>query len=249
MVTGTGTGAGTAYPRLLPCGESAVSVEFGDRIDAALNARVMALDDVLRARALPGIIETVPTYRALLVHIDPLVVDYDALCATLLSLARHPVPARRAQRRWRVPVVYGGAFGEDLDLVARHCGLSPEGLIAAHAAALYTVYMVGFLPGFSYLGGLDPRLAVPRRAEPRQRVPASSVSIGGAQTAIGSVEGPSGWHLIGRTPVRAFQRGRAPVFLFAPGDEITFVPTPAEDWAALDAAAAAGAPVAQCTTP
>ncbi len=239
----------TADVAIRPCGDTALSVEFGDRLDPALNRRVMALDAALRALAPPGVVETVPTYRALTLHLDPLVADLPRLCATLAELAARPAPATAPGRLWRVPVVYGGTFGEDLNSVAAHCGLTPEACIEAHAAGRYTVAMVGFLPGFSYLAGLDPRLEVTRRPEPRLRIPASSISIGGAQTAIGSVEGPSGWHLIGRTPVRPFQPGREPAFLFAPGDRIRFAPVPAADWHALDAAAAAGAPVAEAIAP
>lgn len=232
-------------PTIRPLGDTALSVDFGNRVDPGLNARVMALDAALRRHALPGVVETVPTYRALTVHIDPLAADPEALAAQLAALAETVGPAQTAGRHWRVPVVYGGAFGEDLDAVAAHAGLSPAEVIAAHAAADYTVAMVGFLPGFSYLMGVDPRLAIPRRPEPRPRILAQSISIGGAQTAIGSVAGPSGWHLIGRTPVRPFMPGRDPVFLFAPGDRIRFEPRPEADWPALDAAAAAGAPVAE----
>jgi KipI family sensor histidine kinase inhibitor len=120
-------------------------------------------------------------------------------------------------------------------------------VIEAHTAVVYTVMMIGFLPGFAYLGGLDPRLARPRRSVPRPRIPANSISIGGAQTAVGTVEGPSGWHLIGRTPARAFQRGREPVFLFEQGDEIVFAPIGATEFDRLSAAAAAGDPVVERT--
>lgn len=227
-------------PTLHPCGDSAISVDFGNVIDAGVNARVMALDRALAADPVPGVVECVPTYRALLVQFDPLATVYDVLCARLLTLATAPRDAEAAPRRWRVPVAYGGDHGADLDSIAAHAGLTPADFVAAHAAAVYTVMMIGFLPGFAYLGGLDPRLARPRRDVPRARVPAASVSIGGAQTAIGSVEGPSGWHLIGRTPARPFQPGRDPVFLFGAGDEIVFDPVSAREWDALAARAAAG---------
>jgi KipI family sensor histidine kinase inhibitor len=234
-----------SWPRVLDAGEAALVVEFADRIDPAANARVMALDAAVTALALPGVVECVPTYRSLMVHLDPLSADADALRTTLLRLAEAAEPVARPARRWRVPVVYGGAFGMDLDdLAARH-GLDPAALVAAHAAADYTVAMIGFMPGFAYLAGLDPALATPRRAEPRPRIPAGSVSIGGAQGAIGSLEAPSGWHLLGRTPMRVFMSERDPVFLFAPGDLIRFAPVPEADWPALDAAATAGEPVAE----
>lgn len=234
-------------PDLRPCGDTAISVDFGDRLDPALTARVIALDAALRAALPPGVVETVPSYRALTVHIDPLVVDIHALSATILDLAARPVPAAQLGRCWRVPVVFGGARGVDLDAIAARAGLSPAACIDAFAAAVYTVAMVGFLPGFSYLSGLPPTLATPRRADPRPRIPASSVAIGGAQAALGSIAGPSGWHLLGQSPVRPFLPNRDPVFLFAPGDRLQFEPVAAEDWDRLDRAAAAGDLLARAT--
>ena len=233
------------YPRVRPCGDTALTIEFGETVDPDLNAEVLALDAELRVHPVAGVLETVPTYRALLVHIDPVLADPAALTAQLLALAAKPQPAVASVRRWRIPVVYGGAFGEDLaDVAARH-GLSPSAVIDAHCAPIYRVYMIGFMPGFTYLGGLDPRLATSRRVEPRPLIPASSVIIGGAQAAISSIAGPSGWHLLGRTPVRPYHPGRDPTFLIASGDEIAFEPIAEDRWRVLDAAAAAGEPVAE----
>ena len=237
--------SGRPEPRLLACGDTAISVDFGERISAEVNARVMALDAELARRGVPEVVETVPTYRALTVHVDPLTVDWPRLRATLAEFARRDVVEAVEGRHWRVPVVYGGAFGADLEAVAAGAGLSTADVVAAHSAPVYTVFMIGFLPGFSYLGGLDPLLATPRRPEPRLRVPASSVSIGGEQTAIHGVEGPSGWHLIGRSPVRPFMPRRDPPFLFAPGDRIRFQPCPESAWERLDGDADAGRPVAE----
>ncbi|MET0428084.1 MAG: 5-oxoprolinase subunit PxpB [Microvirga sp.] len=232
-------------PRILPCGDAAVSVEFGEAIDPALNGRVLALDAILRREAPAGIVETVPTYRSLLVHFDPLATDYARLTSFLEEQAQTVAPLASTGRRWRVPVVYGGPHGEDLaDLAALH-GLAPDEAVRRHTGAIYRVYMIGFLPGFAYLGGLDPTLATPRRAQPRARIPAGSIAIGGAQTAIGSIEGPSGWHLLGRTPVRSYDPSRTPAFLFAAGDEVVFEPVDASRWTDLDDAAAAGDPVAE----
>lgn len=235
--------------RLLPCGDAALSVEFGDVIDPRVNARVLALDAALTAEPFDGLRETVATYRSLLVQFDPLATDFAAMKRHLLALASRPVSSAKAVRRWRVPVVYGGDFGMDLDdLAARH-GLTGEALIARHCAPVYTIAMIGFMPGFAYLSGLDPGLATPRRLQPRLKTPAQSISIGGAQGAISTVEGPSGWHMIGRTPARGFMPGRDPVFAYAPGDEIRFERISADEWPALDALAASGAPVARCETP
>ena len=233
------------FPRVCLCGDSAVSVEFGNRVDSDLHARVMSLDAAMAGLGLPGVVETVPTYRSLMVHLDPEHVDHAALAETLRILASRQVRRSAKVCRWRVPVVYGGTFGEDLALLAAEREMSEEEFVRIHAAAEYTVFMIGFMPGFAYLGGMDPCLAAPRRPEPRPRVPAGSIAIGGTQSSIGSVEAPSGWHLIGRTPVRCFQPGREPLFLFEAGHEVVFEPVPEEAWAALAASAEAGDLVAR----
>jgi KipI family sensor histidine kinase inhibitor len=233
--------------RLLWCGDTALTVEFGDRIDPALNARVLALDGRLRDADCPGLVETVPTYRSLTLHLDPILVDPARLEATVRTLAALPAPPVPPKRVWQVPVMYGGDFGVDLADVAAHHGLSPSAVIERHAAPEYRVVMIGFLPGYAYLDGLDPGLALSRRSSPRPITPAGTISIGGVQALVASIAAPSGWHLLGRTPVRAFLPGRDPVFLFEPGDGIRFVPTDPARWHALDRAAAAGDPVAEVT--
>lgn len=234
------------FPRLLPCGDAGVSVEFGDDIDATINARVIDFDRVVRRANLPGVIETVPTYRALMVHLDPVVADHKSIFAALREFARQMRHEPSTPRLWTVPVVYGGAHGQDIEALAKRHGKTPRDIIALHSAPVYRVYMVGFMPGFTYLGGLDPALHTPRLAKPRARIPGGSISIGGAQTAIGATPSPSGWHLIGQTPVRCFLPGRDPVFLFEAGDEVIFRPIPATDWDRLTAQATAGASVATC---
>ncbi|MDE0524632.1 MAG: 5-oxoprolinase subunit PxpB [Boseongicola sp.] len=227
-------------------GDSALSVEFGNRIDAELVSRVHAFDAALNQLCLAGVVETVPTYRATTVIFDPLTADVREIEAAVLRLASTESDAGRpVGQLWEVPVTYGQDFGIDLDDVAAHAGMTPSDLVEAHADPEYLVAMVGFLPGFSYLSGLDPRLSTPRRSEPRARIPASSISIGGQQTAIGSLEGPSGWHVIGRTPARPFHPGRMPEFLFEPGDRIRFRPVSAREWSELDRGATRGALVAE----
>lgn len=232
-------------PVIRHLGDSALSVEFGNRIDAELVSRVHAFDAALNQLCLTGVVETVPTYRATTVFLDPLKADVGEIEAAVLRLASTEMDVRPSGRLWEVPVIYGQDFGIDLKDVAAHAGMSPSDLIEAHAGPEYSVAMVGFLPGFSYLLGLDPRLSTPRRSEPRARIPASSISIGGQQTAIGSLEGPSGWHVIGRTPARPFHPGRMPEFLFEPGDRIRFRPISAREWSELDRGAARGALVAE----
>ncbi len=226
------------HPRIVPVGDSAILVELGETVDPTINAAVLALDAELARLALPGVVELVPTYRSLLVHYDPDRVDGAALLARLaeLDFGRPATPPEG--RLWVVPVVYGGAFGIDLEAVAERHGLSLEEVVALHTAPTYRVYMVGFIPGFTYLGGLDPRLHTPRRDDPRPSTPAGSVSIGGVQAGIASLEAPSGWHLLGRTPVRTFDPEREPAFLLQPGDRVRFRPIDPATFAELDRRAA-----------
>ncbi|WP_201833062.1 5-oxoprolinase subunit PxpB [Microvirga zambiensis] len=232
-------------PKILPCGDSAVTIEFGDRIDPDVNGMVLALDDIIRARAPEGLLETVPTYRSLTVQFDPVTTDYDALIRLVTEETKDLAPRNAVGRRWRVPVVYGGDFGSDLDEVAQTHGMTPNQLIEIHSSAIYRIYMIGFLPGFTYLGGLDKRIATSRRVQPRAKIPAGTIMIGGEQAGIAPMDMPSGWHNLGLTPVRPYAPERDPVFLFAAGDEIVFEPVDASRWEALEKAARAGEPVAE----
>jgi len=233
------------YPRIVPCSEAALLVEFGDAIDAAINARVLGLDRAIAGARIRGVIETVPTYRSLLVHYDPLQSSYAELGERMRTLAASEAGQMGPRRRWRIPVVYGGEFGIDLDDVARARGLSADDVVRLHTGGLYYVAMLGFLPGFAYLAGLDPKLATPRRANPRAVTPAGTISIGGVQAGVQCLPGPSGWHLLGRTPVQTYHPRRDPVFLTEPGDEVSFYAIDADEWEALDRAADAGEVVAE----
>lgn len=230
-------------PRIVPVGDTAILVELGETIDPGINAAVLALDRRIRAMAIDGVVELVPTYRSLLVHYDPDRVDGRALLARLAAIEVDPGEPAPAGRLWTVPVAYGGEFGIDLEAVARRHGLSIDDVVRLHTAPTYRVYMVGFVPGFTYLGGLDPRLHTPRLEDPRPRTPAGSVSIGGIQAGIASVEIPSGWHLLGRTPVRTFDPERTPPLLLGPGDRVRFVPIDPATFAELDRRAASHDPL------
>lgn len=236
-----------SYPRILPAGDTALIVEFGDAIDVEINARVLALDRLVAASAIPGLVETLPTYRSLFVVYEPLAVSYTELSAALdrllAEVPARPVPARG--RFWRIPVVYGGEFGVDFAAVAARLDLGEAELIARHTAPIYRVFMIGFQPGYAYLGDLDPSLHSARHEVPRLKVPAGSVSIGGIQTSIHSVEAPSGWQLLGRTPLRLFDPTRPEPFLLATGDKVRFDPVPAAAWDALAQRVAAGESVAE----
>ncbi|WP_419951135.1 5-oxoprolinase subunit PxpB [Methylobacterium sp.] len=235
-------------PRLLWCGDTAITVEFGETIDPEANAMVLALDRAVRDGDIPGLVEAVPTYRSLTVHLDPCATEPNRIEASLLALIGAVSTETTPRRLWRIPVVYGGSFGIDLADVAAHHGLSADEVVSRHAAADYRVAMNGFLPGYAYLSGLDPSLALSRRVSPRPVTPAGTISIGGVQALVASIAAPSGWHLLGRTPVRAFLPGRDPVFLFEPGDAIRFLPIEPDQWDELDRAARAGEYIVECET-
>jgi 5-oxoprolinase (ATP-hydrolysing) subunit B len=236
-------------PRLLPSGDSAITVEFSRNIDDAANRRVLALDRALAAAPIDGVTETVPTYRSLLVHYDPGRIDFDALGALLAARANVPPPVNAKARRWCVPVAYGGENGIDLEDVAKARNTTPDEIVARHVAGDYRVAMIGFTPGWSYLSGLEPFLHMPRRQDPRLLTPAGTISIGGMQTGIQCLAGPSGWHLLGRTPVRTYQLHREPIFLLEPGDHVSFFAIDAGTFAEQDRAAEAGEIIAELVDP
>jgi inhibitor of KinA len=211
--------------RIVPAGDSALIVEFDERIDPDVNARTIACADAIEAAGVAGVRDVVPTYRSVAVYFDPLRTDGRALTACVEREAAKPAKAGPAARMpVRIPVCYGGELGPDLAGVASFAGLPESDVVGVHAGATYRVFMLGFVPGFAYLGIVDARIAMPRRATPRVRVPAGSVGIAGAQTGVYSAETPGGWQLIGRTPVKPFDPGRAEPFLMKAGDAVQFYP-------------------------
>jgi KipI family sensor histidine kinase inhibitor len=221
------------YPRVLPVGDAAATVELGDAIDPALNAAVRALDRSLRERPLPGLVETQPTYRSLLVSFDPRAASHAEMALGLLERARlggDPLPNGPLRT---IPTVYGGEHGPDLPAVAAQCGLREDEVVRLHASAEYTAFMVGFRPGFAYLGTTAEALTVPRLTTPRLRVPAGSVALAGRQTGVYPAASPGGWRLIGRTAARLFNPGADPPSLIQPGDRVRFARVDALDPAPL----------------
>jgi KipI family sensor histidine kinase inhibitor len=212
------------WPRILPVGEAAFTVELGDRLDEELGRQVHALDAALSARPFPGLVETVPTYRALLVTYDPLVANETAVRAALDSaLAGLEMGALPQGRLVEMPVRYGGEAGPDLKDVAAHCGLTPEQVIRLYTEPTYRVAMLGFAPGFAYLFGLPPQLATPRLATPRLRIEPGSVGIAGPQTGLYALPTPGGWRIIGRTSMPLFDPNRKEPFTLRAGDRVRFV--------------------------
>ena len=204
-----------------PLGDTAVTLEFGTDIDRAVNARVMAARDALAMANLRGVVETVPTFGALAVYFDPLEIGQEKLIAALGEVEFFADATLAPGRVHEVPVLYDGP---DLDAVAQTTGLSSDEIVKLHSGADYHVYMLGFLPGFAYLGDLPEKLSLPRLKEPRTRVPRGSVGIAEGLTAVYPVESPGGWRLIGRTPLILFDLRADPPSLFAPGDTVSFQP-------------------------
>lgn len=226
--------------KFIPAGDTALVVQFGERIDRELNERVLRLAASVRAADLAGVRETVPTFRSLLVHYDPVRAHFKELCERLRELLdTEPVLAART-RQWTIPVCYGLRFAPDLEEVADRTGFTPEEVVALHASVVYHVYMMGFLPGYPYMGDLPAPLVLPRRENPRVRVPPGAVGIATNLTAIYSLESPGGWHLIGSTPVRIFDACWSPPALFAPGDSVHFTGISADEHDRLSADIAAG---------
>jgi len=208
--------------RLVPAGDSAVIVEFADRVDAVVNARAVRLAAAVRAASVAGVRDVVPTFRSVAVYFDPLKTDLTALGARLDDEARRPWEEPASSSVVSIPVTYGGASGPDLTDVAKFAGISEAEVVAIHTGCTYRVFMLGFLPGFAYMGKVDARIAAPRRSTPRIRVPAGSVGIAGVQTGIYPSDTPGGWQLVGRTTVRPFDRVRPDPFLLKAGDSVRF---------------------------
>ena len=222
-------------PRFFPMGDRALVIEFGHRIDVELSRAIAGIAAGLRAIPLPGVTDVVPAYTTLTLHYDPAIVGADPYDAMMAAVSEHLLsdfdetlpPSRRVE----IPVCYGGRHGEDLESLAASLGLRTEEVIRIHSEAEYQVQMLGFIPGFAYLGGLDARIAAPRHATPRSSVPAGSVAIGGEQTGVYPLDSPGGWLLIGRTPLRLFDPESPTPCLLAAGDTVRFVAITAAQFA------------------
>jgi KipI family sensor histidine kinase inhibitor len=221
--------------RIVPAGDSALVVEFEERIDPAVSGRGAALADAVRAEHMSGVRDVVPTYRSVTIYFDPSGADRPGLVSTLERLCARPLVRESVRRETiEVPVCYGGECGPDLPSIAAFAGLAERDVIEIHAGATYQVLMLGFTPGFAYMGLVDARIAAPRLSTPRPRVARGSVGIANEQTGIYPSETPGGWQLIGRTPLRPFDASRADPFLFRAGDTVRFVPMSRQEFDARD---------------
>jgi len=227
-------------PKFLPAGDLAVSVELGDEISPEVNTRVRALEYLVQQRGIPGIVESVPTFRALLVDYDPLVIGWDELVAALGSLIHRAQPeALPPSRLVEIPCCYGGDLGFDLARAAEGLGLSPEEVVRLHSGSELQVYFIGFTPGLPYIGGMPERLTIPRLETPRTKTPAGSVGIGGRQCCIYPVESPGGFWVLGRTPLTLYDPARPDPILLRPGDRVRFRPIDRAEFDRISAQATA----------
>jgi inhibitor of KinA len=218
-----------------------MSVELGEEISVDVNTRVRALEYLIAHKAVPGVVETVPTYRALLVYYDPSIVGYDTLCAQLAALAEQATTtAMPPAREVELPCCYEGELGPDLEAAAQRLALSVDELVRLHAGAEYLIYFIGFTPGLPYMTGAPERLTIARLDSPRVKVPAGSVAIGGLQCCIYPVESPGGFWLLGRTPVRLYDPDAPEPILLKPGDRIRFRPIERREYDDIAARVAAG---------
>ena len=223
-------------------------VEFGDTIARDLSDRVLGLSQRVRAAGLPGVSATVPTFRSLLIHFDPLATDSAGVIAATGKLLDDQRNEARRVRLWRVPACYAVSHAPDLEDVAQRTHLTTAEIIALHAGTRYHIYMIGFVPGFAYLGNLPETLVLPRRVDPRVRVPAGSIAIATHMTAVYPFESPGGWHLIGASPIRLFDLRWTRPALFSPGDAVQFEPVSVAEYDAVSAAVAAGTYQVSCET-
>ena len=209
--------------RFLPLGDAALMVEFGHTIDPELNARVIAYTEAIRAQRWDGVLDVVPTYCSATIHVDPLILDVDTLMDRVRQISQtHSAQKRSSGKHHTIPVLYGGEFGPDLEGLAAFAKLPVPEAIRLHASISYRVYMLGFSPGFPYLGSVPPPLAMPRLATPRTTVPAGSVGIAERQTGIYPTATPGGWRIIGRTPIQLYRPNSSAPFLLSPGDLVQF---------------------------
>ena len=225
----------TTYPKILPSGDCAVTVEFSDYISEEVNRRIRSFYETIRSKKIKGITDIVPTFRSVLISYDPRYISYQTLCTQLKTHLNDTSSVENKKKRIvTIPVCYDEEYGPDLKFVAEHAGLSEEEVIKIHTSRDYLVYMLGFQPGFPYLGGLDERIFTPRLTVPRVQIRAGSVGIGGEQTGLYPLASPGGWQIIGTTPVKAYNPQKTPSIPYEAGDYIRFCPISKERFTEIE---------------
>ena len=213
-------------PTISPVGDCAISIDFGQAIDPKINRQIRQVIEQIKLLQLDGIIELVPTYCALLVQYDAMVYTYSDICRTINPILQESVTDSANERVTivEIPTIYGGEYGPDLGFVASHNHISEAEVVSIHSGPDYLVYMLGFIPGFTYLGGMDSRIATPRLSSPRTLIPAGSVGIAGEQTGTYPSDSPGGWQIIGRTPLTMYDMSKKQAALLRAGDYVRYVP-------------------------
>lgn len=211
--------------KILTAGDSSILVEFGKEISPEINSKITSTVKLMKEQHIEGVVDIIPAFCSLLINYDPRVISFDELKERMQCLVKIETKAGAVKKKiYEIPVCYGGEYGPDIAYIAEHAGLSEEEVIKIHSSQDYLIYMLGFLPGFCYLGGLDERIHTPRLANPRIKINAGSVGIGGSQTGIYPLDSPGGWQLMGMTPVKTYDPGRNVPILVEAGDYIRFMP-------------------------
>ena len=227
--------------RILTAGDSSLLIEFGNEISPEINRRIAAVVELMREQHIEGVVDVIPAFCFLLVNYDPRVAGYEKMKKRLESLVRVDIKVGQTKRKiFEIPVLYGGEYGPDLASIADHAGISEDEVVLIHSSKDYLIYMLGFLPGFCYLGGLDERIHTPRLSNPRLRIRAGSVGIGGSQTGIYPLDSPGGWQLMGMTPIKTYDPEREIPILVEAGNYIRFVPIDEEQYKRIQAQVAEG---------
>lgn len=211
--------------KIAAAGDSSILIEFGNEICPETNRKITTIMQLIKEQQIEGVVDMIPAFCSLLINYDPRIVSYEKMQKRVHALVKMDVRYQTERRKvYEIPVCYGGIYGPDMETITSHAGLTQEEVINIHSSKDYLIYMLGFLPGFCYLGGLDERIHTPRLANPRMKIAAGSVGIGGSQTGIYPLDSPGGWQLMGMTPVKTYDPDRKNPILLEAGDYIRFVP-------------------------
>ncbi len=211
--------------RIAAAGDSSLLIEFGNEINEEINRRITTIVQLMKDQQIEGVVDMIPAFCSLLINYDPRIISFEKMQKRMEALAKMDLKGGTQRKRvFEIPVCYGGQYGPDMETITAHSGLTEREVIEIHSSRDYLIYMLGFLPGFCYLGGLDERIHTPRLANPRLKISAGSVGIGGSQTGIYPMDSPGGWQLMGMTPVKTYDPERKNPILVEAGDYIRFIP-------------------------